>query len=141
MNAEMRIPLTYEQFQYVLAELFGIENLGVYLRVERPLEKELANVEAIRVYLPELMKEVNQTVERGETPKLLIKRTKRQKTEKPEVEVVFMGSIRERHVEDLTYYEKHPKDWVTWGEIVLTPEQVKAFVKVLQRMVGIETLD
>ena len=138
----MRIPLSREQFQYVLATLFDIEtSLSVYLRVERPLDKELANVEAIRVYLPELMKEVNQTVERGETPKLLIKRTERQKTEKSEIEVVFMGSMRNRHVEDLTYYEKHPKEWVTWGEIVLTPEQVKAFIKALQRMVGIGTLD
>ena len=138
----MRIPLTYEQFQYVLAKLFDIEmSLSVYLRVEKARKKETVDVEAIRVYLSELKKEVNQTVERGELPRLLIKRTTRQKTGKPEIEIVFLGSERERHVEDLNYYEKHPKDWVTWGEIVLTPEQVKAFVKVLQRMVGIETLD
>lgn len=138
----MRIELSFEQFKYVLARLFDLStSLDVYLRVEKPLKKELANVEAIRIYLPELMKEIDQTVEKGENPKLLIKRTRRQKTGKREIEVVFMGSTKERHVEDLSYFEKNPKNWTTWGLIALTPEQAKALIKALQEMVGIVTLD
>ncbi|KPV64470.1 MAG: hypothetical protein AOA66_0161 [Candidatus Bathyarchaeota archaeon BA2] len=138
----MRIPLSHEQFKYVLAKIFGISMFpDAYLRVERASKKEFANVEAIRVYLPELMKEVNQTIESGESPKLLIKRTERQKTGEPEIEIVFLGSTKDRHVEDLEYFEKHPLEWTTWGEIVLTPKQTEVFIKALQRMVGIVRLD
>jgi hypothetical protein len=138
----MRIPLTYEQFQYVLAKLFDIEmSLSVYLRVEKARKKETVNVQAIRVYLSELKKEVNQTVECGELPRLLIKRTTRQKTGKPEIEIVFLGSERERHVEDLNYYEKKPSDWTTYGEIVLTLEEAETVIKALRKMIGIKTLD
>lgn len=138
----MRIRLSYDEFQCILAKLFDIKAFpDAWLRVEKAVKKDIQRVKAIRVYLPELMKEIDQTVERGETPELLIKRTLRQKTGKPEIELVFLGSMRERHVEDLNYYKKNPKDWTTWGLIVLTPEQAKAFIKALQRMVGITTLD
>ena len=138
----MRIPLSYEQFQVVLAKLFDIYVFpDAFLRVEKALKKETQTVQAIRVYLPELMKEIDQTVESGEAPKLLIKRTLRRKTGKPEIEIVFLGSMRERHVEDLTYYQKHPKDWTTWGSIVLTLKQAKALSEVLRKMFGITTLD
>ena len=138
----MRISLSHEQFQYLLAKLFNIPVLPlVFLKLEKAQKRDFAKVEAIRVYLPELMKEINQTIESGETPRLLIKRTLRQKTGKPEIEVVFMGSMRDRHVEDLNYYQKHPKEWTTWGELVLTLEQAKTIIEILQEMVGIRTLD
>lgn len=134
----MRIPLSYDQFQLLLARLFNLSiPQDAYLRVERAIKKRYANVEAIRVYLPELKKNVNQTVESGEIPKLLIKRTKRQKTGMPEIEIVFVGSMRDRHVEDLKYYEKHPETWTTWGELVLTPKQTELFIRALEEVIGI----
>lgn len=138
----MRISLSYEEFQFVLAKLFDLPVLyDVWLRVEKALKRDFVKVEAIRVYLPELRKEIDQTVESGEAPELLIKRTVRQKTGKSEIEIVFMGSSRDRHVEDLRYYQKNPDKWRTWGLIVLTLEQAEKLFKVLQEMFGIVTLD
>jgi hypothetical protein len=138
----MGIQLPYEQFQNLLAKIFNIPlRLDLYLKVEKAWKRDFAYAEAIRVYLPELNKEIDQTVERGETPKLMFKQTIRKKTGKPEVEIVFLGSITERHIEELFYAKKPPKDWISWGLIVLTFEQVETIIKVLQEMIGIRTLD
>ena len=47
------------------------------IKVETAIMRDLINLLAFRVYLPEFMKEVNQTVERGESPRLLAKLTER----------------------------------------------------------------
>ena len=133
------IKLSYSQFATILEEVFHVQIQYVDgIKIETPIKKEIANVEAIRVYLPEFMKEVNQTTERGEYPRLLIKRTVREKTQESEIEIVFKGSVKERHVEDLNYFRKHPLEWVTWGEIVLTIEQAQTLISVLKEMVGIK---
>ena len=130
------------EFQQIVAELVEIKVFpDVFFRVERARKKEVIDIEAIRIYLSEFGKEIDQTAESGENPRLLIKETVRRRTGKPEFEIVFMGSSRERHVEELRYYEKHPHEWRTWGLIVLTPEQAKRLYRVLQKMFGIATLD
>ena len=93
------------------------------LKVEKPVKKTFCKVEAIRVYLPELMKEINQCTERDEYPNLLVKSTVRSKTKAKEIELVFMGTPMDRHIETLNYYKKPPSQWITWGEIVLSPSQ------------------
>jgi len=93
------------------------------IKIEVALKKALCRVRAIRVYLPELMKEINQCTERGEEPTIFLKSIIRKKTKLPQIELVFMGNQKDRHIEDLGYYLKHPRDWNSWGEIVLTPEQ------------------
>ena len=106
------------------------------MRIEKPRAKKFfGKISAIRVYLPELMKEIDQTVERGERPRLLIKRTLRTKTGEPEVEVVFLGGARERHVEALHYYEKRPAEWKTWGELVFPLEGAKEFARCLLELI------
>ena len=121
----------------LLARVFGepFESLLVCLKVEEPIIKQIIDVEATRVYIPELMKEINSTTERGEHPKLLTKLTKREKTGKHEVEIVFLGGINQRHIEELSYYGKHPMTWKTWGEIVLTLNQAKELVQFLSEIV------
>jgi len=114
------------------------ENSGI--KVEKAIRRELVNVQAIRVYLPELGKEINQTVERGERPQLLIKLTKRQKTGEYEVEIVFLGNEAERHIETLRYYKKNPKNWKTWGLIVLTPKQAMKLACILKKIAENTTL-
>ena len=102
------------------------------LKVEHSIRKEiLRGVSAIRIYPSELMKEINSTIERGEKPRLLIKIYDREKTGEPEVTLVFCGA---RHFEPPSYWQKNPKDWVTWGEIVLPKEGAKDFVLLLLQM-------
>jgi len=102
------------------------------IKVEQPIKRSIVNVSAVRVYLPEFLKAVNMTIERGECPKLLVKRTRRIKTKADEVEIVFVGTEKERHVEDLGYFLKPPSSWRTWGEIVLTPKYAARFIEALQ---------
>ena len=113
-------------------EITYISNLLAKMKVEPAIGKGYIDVKAIRVYLSELMKEVNSTIERGEKPRLLIKKTYSPKRGVNEFEFVFMGTESERHIEELTYFKKHPKTWRTWGEIVLSPVEVEDFIKLLQ---------
>ena len=131
MKKNISVIFSDRQFSEFLRDVFGTPKYqaDAWLRVERPIKKEYADVEAIRVYLPELSKNINSTVERGEHPVLLIKRTVREKTGKGEVEIVFMGSAKDRHIEDLSYYTKNPEEWRSWGEIVLTLDQARKFAK------------
>lgn len=105
--------------------------LAYGIKVEKPIEKRYTDVKAIRVYIAELMKNINSTIERGENPYLLIKKAHSLKRGVNEIEIVFMGS-KEKHIEELTYFKKHPKDWTSWGEIVLSTEQAEEFIEALK---------
>jgi len=113
-------------------QLLEVEKKIYPVKVEKPLKRHIVDVSAIRVYLPEFLKEVNMTIERNECPKLLVKRTRRAKTKADEVEIVFLGTEKERHVEDFGYFLKPPSNWKTWGEIVLTPKYAARFIEALQ---------
>ena len=117
---EESIRLTEQGFALLLNRLFGLD---AWLKIEKPLKKIVLNIEAVRIYLPELKKEVNQTTEHGERPTLYIKKTKREKTGATEFEIVFMGRPSERHVETLRYFKKPLEKWISWGELVLNEEQ------------------
>jgi len=104
------------------------------LKIEKAIQRSTIDVLAIRVYLPEFRCEVDQTVEHGENPRLLIKSTKREKTGKAEIEIVFLGSKHERHLEPLSYYLKNPQKWVTWGLIVLSPQQARQLACILEKI-------
>jgi hypothetical protein len=81
---------------------------------------------------------MDSTVERGEHPELLIKRTKREKTGEPEVEIVFRGS---HHDEHHTYYTKDPERWKTFGNIVVTPEKAREVGAILMQAGSLTLLD
>lgn len=109
-----------------------ISNFLARIKVEKAIGKGYIDAKAIRVYVSELMKEVNSTIERGEKPRLLIKKTFSPKRGVNEFEFVFMGTESERHIEELTYFKKNPETWKTWGEIVLSPDEVEDLIKLLQ---------
>ena len=132
---EVHVFLSFAQFQNFQRQVLNVPD-AFLIKVEKALRKERIPVEAIRVYLPEFMKEINSTVERGEAPVLLIKRTVREKTNKPEVEIVFIGTIKERHVEDIRYARSDPRRWKSWGLIVLTLEQAKKFHEFLEKILA-----
>lgn len=97
-------------------------------KVEEPKRKGIVCVKAIRVYSNKLDKEIDSTIESGETPKLLLKDIVRQSTSEHEIEMVFLG---EYHLEDLEYFSGDPKNWVTWGDIILSPDQAYTIGKLL----------
>ena len=112
-----------------------ITNMLLYsIKVEKPIKKRYIDVKAIRVYIAELMKNINSTIERGETPYLLIKKAYSPKREVNEIEIVFMGS-KQKHIEELTYFKKHPSQWPSWGEIVLSLKQARDFIENLKDVV------
>jgi hypothetical protein len=106
-----------------------ISNLMYLVKVEPAIGKRYLNVKAIRVYLGELRKNVNSTIERGETPYLLVKKIFSEKRGVYEYELVFMGT---RHIEDLSYAVSDPSTWNSWGEIVLSPEEIEDLIKMFQ---------
>ena len=147
MTTYKKLILSQSQFERFQEDVLGIPNViirfqrqlldvpDVYLRVETAIKKRLVDVEAIRATIPEMLVQINSCTERGEHPKLLIKLIRREKTGKLEIELVFYGGEKERHVEKLSYYEKHPSKWVTFGEIVLTIEETKKCVKFLNEII------
>jgi len=132
------IKLPELEFERLIAEVFAcpLDLFSRGIRVEKALKKRCSKVQAIRVYVSELMKEIDSTVERGEHPYLLIKRTVRQKTGEREVEMVFMGSAEERHIEPLNYYQSNPKDWKSWGDIIFTIEQARNLHRALGELLS-----
>ena len=109
------------------------------LKVEKPLWKRIVPaIGAIRCWCGHTKFEMNSTVERGEHPELLIKRTKREKTGEPEVEIVFLGS---HHDEHHSYYKKDPAEWKTFGNIVLTPEKAQEVGDILTQAGSLTLLD
>jgi len=109
------------------------------LKVEKALWKRVVPaIGAIRCWCGHTKFEMNSTVERGEHPQLLIKRTKREKTGEPEVEIVFLGS---HHDEHHTYYTKDPGRWTTFGNIVVTPEKAREVGAILTQAGSLTLLD
>jgi len=147
----LSVRISLDEFRMILREVFGVrlmttEDLRRFLRekgikVEKPIQRDFVEVEALRVYLPELKKEIDQTVERGERPRLLVKLTRRQKTGEPEIELVFLGGVKNRHIEELTYYKTDPMSWPSWGIIVLKLIQGRKLSAVLQKMSKKQTVD
>lgn len=101
------------------------------MKVEEPLIRRTLGVKAIRVYVPELMKEIDSSIERDEDPGLIVKKIVRRSLGReglPEIELVFMGR---RHIEELNYYSKDPGNWVIWGALYLSPRQAIRLAKAL----------
>jgi hypothetical protein len=74
------------------------------LKVEPAIvEEHMPHIEAIRIFPGRAALEIDSTSERGHRPGLLIKRIRRERTGKSEIEIVMMGHY---HVEPLTYYRR-----------------------------------
>ena len=120
----------HNELKQAFPHVFISKNL-YHIKVEKPIKKGFIDVKAIRVYIAELMQEVNSTIERGEKPYLLIKKAYSPKRGVNEFEVVFMGA-KQKHIEELSYFTTHPSEWKSWGEIVLSTEQIEDLIKLLK---------
>ena len=102
------------------------------LKVEKAIAKEyMSNIEAIRIFPGRAAFEIDSTSEHGHRPGLLIKRIRRERTGKSEIEILMMGDY---HVESLTYYKKDPETWPSFGDIILTLSQAHELAEKILRL-------
>ena len=102
------------------------------LKVEPAIAKDYQKVQAIRVYPGKLMKEIDSTIESGETPRLIVKKEFSKSRKVEEVSFVFLGPY---HIEDLNYFQTDPATWSTFGEIYMTPPQALQLAEKIKRIV------
>jgi hypothetical protein len=107
-----------------IAGAIKIRARGSYMKLAEPIEEYTQDIQAIRVYLPELMKNINSTRQSNEEPRLRIWYDQREKTGEREFELFFLGTERDRHIEEISYSHSNPHGWTTWGEIVLSPDEM-----------------
>jgi len=101
------------------------------IKVNPPIEKGFVKPQAIRIYVPELSREIDCSLERKENPRLMVKATHSEKRGSQEIEIVFLGKY---HFEQLEYFKKNPKEWKTWGIIVLSPQAAKNLAELLLKL-------
>jgi hypothetical protein len=102
------------------------------LKVEPAIARDHQKVQAIRVYPGKLMKEIDSTIESGETPRLIVKKEFSKSRKVEEVSLVFLGPY---HIEDLNYFQTDPATWSTFGEIYMTPPQALQLAEKIKRIV------
>jgi hypothetical protein len=105
------------------------------IKVEPPIRREFLDVKAIRLYprLDNLTLYVNSSIERNEQPSFLVKAAFSPKRQQYEIEIAFMGPYHSER-EIAGYHTKPPEKWSSWGEFVLSPEEAKQFVEILNEM-------
>jgi hypothetical protein len=101
------------------------------LKVEPPIARDHQKVQAIRVYVGKLMKEIDSTIERGERPSLIVKKEWSPTRKTVEFSLVFVGPY---HIDDLNYYQKDPATWTTFGEIYMTPSQAAELTEKIKQV-------
>lgn len=85
-------------------------------KIVKPIKKFVLDVEAIRLYIPELNKEIDCTRESREKPKILVKLTKRNNGE---IEIVFLGIFNVLR-QDAEAFESNDLEYVY--KLLLMPE-------------------
>jgi len=103
------------------------------LKVEPAIAKDHQKVQAIRVYPGKLMKEIDSTIESGETPRLIVKKEFSKSRKVEEVSLVFLGPY---HIEDLNYFQTDPATWPTFGEIYMTLVQAADLADKIKRILN-----
>jgi len=98
------------------------------IRVLEALEKGKIQCKAISLYPSCLHSVLYSSVERNESPTLLVKRVWNDRLEDFEIEIVFLGDY---HMEKPTYLKKPRREWISFGNFVLTPSQAEELGKLL----------
>lgn len=106
------------------------------MNVLKAIKKGLVDVKAIRLFPTKPLLFIDSRRVTGEKPALLVKSIHNEKRRCHEVEIVFLGDY---HVAepDARPHVKPYKDWLSFGLIVLSLEEAKELIKVLERVVEI----
>jgi hypothetical protein len=98
------------------------------IKILEPIEKGLVSVKCIASYPSRLEYMLYSSVEKNEYPKLFVKRVLNERLNCVEIEVVFMGQY---HLEKLAYSKKPKAEWVSFGSVVLSPQQARQLGEIL----------
>jgi len=106
------------------------------MNVLKAIKKGLVEVKAIRLFPTKPLLFIDSRRATGEKPTLLIKSIYNEKRSCHEVEVVFLGDY---HVAepDARPHVKPYKDWLSFGLIVLSINEAKELIKILERVVEV----
>ena len=106
------------------------------MNVLKAIKKGVVKVKAIRLFPTRPLLFIDSRTDSGEKPTLLVKSTRNEKRGCYEVEIVFLGDY---HVAepDARPHVKPYKDWLSFGLIVLSLEEAKELMKILERVVEI----
>lgn len=92
------------------------------IKVLKAIEKGYVPCKCISLYPSRLEFMLYSSVERDEAPKLLIKRVRNDRLKTMEIEVVFLG---EYHLEKPVHFKKPRNQWVSFGALILSPQQAR----------------
>jgi len=92
------------------------------MKVLEAVKKGIVKCKAISLYSKKTGFHIFSSVVHKENPSLLVKSIINEKFGGAEIELVFLG---EHHVEKKEYYTQPKQGWVSFGEIVLTPDQAR----------------
>jgi hypothetical protein len=106
------------------------------MNVLKAIRKGLVDAKAIRLFPTKPLLFIDSRRATGEKPTLLVKSIDNKKRACHEVELVFLGDY---HVAepDARPHVKPYKDWCSFGLIVLSIEQARELVRVLERVVEV----
>lgn len=106
------------------------------MNVLKAIKKGLVEVKAIRLFPTRPLLFIDSRRATGEKPTLLIKSIYNEKRGCHEVEVVFLGDY---HVAepDARPHVKPYKDWLSFGLVVLSLDEAKELIEILERVVEV----
>ena len=106
------------------------------MNVLKAIKKGLVDVKAIRLFPTRPLLFIDSRRATGEKPTLLIKSIHNEKRDCYEVEFVFLGDY---HVAepDARPHVKPYKEWLSFGLIVLSLDEAKELIKILERVVEV----
>ena len=110
--------------------------MSATMKVLKAIKKGLVNVKAIRLFPTKPLLFIDSRRATGEKPVLLVKSVYNETRGCYEIEFVFLGDY---HVAepDARPHVKPYKDWRSFGLIVLSLDEAKELIKVLERVVEV----
>ena len=106
------------------------------MNVLKAIKKGLVQVKAIRLFPTKPLLFIDSRRATGEKPTLLIKSIYNEKRGCHEIEFVFLGDYHAAEP-DARPHVKPYKDWLSFGLIVLSLNEAKELIKILERVVEV----
>jgi len=102
------------------------------IKIDRALRKGgKISAKAIAIYSNKLKEQLISSTEKAEKPQVEIFLNWNEKRKAQEIALVLSG---EHRAEPYSYWQKDPKEWKTWGRLILGPEDAALLLEKLQEV-------
>lgn len=101
------------------------------IKVLKAIKKDYIPCKCISLYPSRLEFMLYSSIEKDEYPNLLIKRVWNDRLKTMEIEVVFLGDY---HLEKPTHFKKPKSEWVSFGALILSPQQARQLGELLIKL-------